>query len=99
MALTSVNSNEPSEIVDLSLEIIDLLCLGNNYFTLENLRNRLTQQIYGFSYFKMIEQKIIYTSSEIIKQGWTGSQDSPPVDQEGNLFNDEKENRKKEQTV
>ena len=31
--------------------------------------------------------------------GETGSQDTPPVDQEGRLFNDEKENRKHEQTV
>ena len=29
----------------------------------------------------------------------TGSQDSPPVDQDGKLYNDEKENRKKEQTI
>ena len=47
----------------------------------------------------MLEQKIIHATNEIIKQGMLGGQDSPPVDQEGKLYNDAKENRKHEKTV
>lgn len=98
-ALLSVSSNEPQKTVDLSIELIDLLGVGSNIFVLEKLINYLKQQIFGFSYFKMLEQKIIHATSEIIKQGELGSQDSVPVDQDGELFIDEKENRKREKTV
>ena len=98
-ALLSVNSKEPPKTVDLCIELIDLLGMGQNLYVLETLISYLKQQIFGFSYFKMIEQKIVHATSEIIKEGMHGSQDVPPVDQQGELFIDEKENRKREKTV
>ena len=79
-ALLSVNSNEDITIVDLSIQLIDLLGQGDNLFILEQLKDSLKLQEYGFSYFKMIEQKIIHATNEIIKAGMVGSQDTPPVD-------------------
>ena len=80
MSLLSVNSYESSEIVDWSIQLIDALGMGNNTNTLHQLKELLTRQIYGFSYFKMLEQKIKFATGEIIAQGMTGSQDSNPVD-------------------
>ena len=98
-ALLSVNSNEDPVTVDLCIELLDQLGMGNNLFIIEQLKACLQIEVYGFSYFKMIEQKIEHATEELIAQGRVGSQDTPPVDQEGKIFNDEKENRKREKTV
>ena len=65
-ALLSVNSYESTEAVDFSIRLLDLLGMGDNKNTLQQLKELLTRQIYGFSYFKMLEQKIKYATSEII---------------------------------
>lgn len=72
-ALTSINPEESREIVDLSIKLIDLLSLGDNLFILEKLMTFLKEQTYGFSFFKMVEQKIINATQEIIKLGEFGS--------------------------
>lgn len=54
-ALTSINPDEPREIVDLSIKLIDLLGFGDNLFILKQLMEFLKEQTYGFSFFKMME--------------------------------------------
>ena len=42
-AVLSVSAAEHMEVVDLSLSLIDLLCQGENIFTLEILKEFLVQ--------------------------------------------------------
>lgn len=72
-ALASVHSTEDATTVDLCIELIDLLGAGNNLFIYEQLKEALQSQSLGFNYCKMIEQKLIHATSELVKEGMDGS--------------------------
>ena len=64
--LEYVSSFEPKEVVDAVIDFIDQMCQGGNAVVLTKLHESLVKQEDSFAFFKMLEQKIIHSSSHVI---------------------------------